>query len=318
VLWARPDIDVTAMPDPAASGRMSEMGKSYLIPARSGDAIYGPGTAIAGLILGRNGAVVGRGSHAICWRRCLSRGVRSRAGRMLRWSIAAAFRISTRRRARRTGLALPARVYPGGVDPVAPAGTTYRFEGLATQVKTYPRALDAAEIAALARQPLPPPPLWVAPVEARYENGRLVAEVRVATGQRLPDGRSIAVPVAPPRALDGAWSVRFQPAWQADDAPGFTRRFAHLTSWSDSADPELRHFSGTAHYRTRFTMSHLPDGQGQRVMLDLGRVEVIACGSTGTTSAPCGRSPTASTLTLRFAVVTTCLRWKWRTCGPIA
>jgi hypothetical protein len=277
VLWARPDIDVTAMPDPAASGRMNEMGKSYLIPARSGEAIHGPGTAIAGLILGRNGAVVvARQSRDLLAPVLVAR--RPIAG----WThVALVYRGGVPHLyldgvLAGTGLALPVRVFPGGVDPVAPGGTTYRFEGLATPVETLPRALDLAEIAALARRPLPQPPLWAAPVEARYQDGRLVAELRVATRQRLPDGRSAAAAVAPPRAIEGAWSVQFQPAWRADDAPGFARRFAQLASWSDSADPQLRHFSGTAHYRTRFTMSRLPEGQGQRVMLDLGRVEVIA------------------------------------------
>ena len=50
----------------------------------------------------------------------------------------------------------------------------------------------------------------------------------------------------------------------------------HLISWSLHSDPAVRHFSGTASYRTAFTLPAALVSQNQAFALDLGDVQVIA------------------------------------------
>lgn len=52
-------------------------------------------------------------------------------------------------------------------------------------------------------------------------------------------------------------------------------RFDHLVSWSDSRDPRIRYFSGTAVYRRSFLMD-APPKAGEHLILDLGEVRVNA------------------------------------------
>ena len=67
------------------------------------------------------------------------------------------------------------------------------------------------------------------------------------------------VPLAGGRALDGPWTV---------DLGG--RAFPRLGDWTKSDDFEIRHFSGTARYRTAFALDAAPAGES---LLMLGHVE---------------------------------------------
>lgn len=82
--------------------------------------------------------------------------------------------------------------------------------------------------------------------------------------------------VAPPAwraaaTLDGPWTVDFQPGRGAPASVKFDR----LQSWSDSADPGVKYFSGVATYRQSF---QAPRGWklGQPLMLDLGQAADVA------------------------------------------
>ncbi len=66
-----------------------------------------------------------------------------------------------------------------------------------------------------------------------------------------------------------AWEVRFDPRWGGPAHADFPR----LISWADSADPGIRDYSGTATYIQEF---NLPKTLPGRVVLDLGKVDVIA------------------------------------------
>ena len=66
------------------------------------------------------------------------------------------------------------------------------------------------------------------------------------------------VPLTGGRALDGPWSI---------DVGG--RPFPRLGDWTKSDDAEIRHFSGTAHYRTAFSLDAVT---GDRLLM-LGHVE---------------------------------------------
>jgi len=75
--------------------------------------------------------------------------------------------------------------------------------------------------------------------------------------------------------LSGPWEVSFQPGRGAPDCILIDR----LINLAEHADRRVRHFSGTATYRTSFEWNPgqtAKANQGAKVWLDLGRVEVIA------------------------------------------
>lgn len=93
-----------------------------------------------------------------------------------------------------------------------------------------------------------------------------------------PSGHSAAeigiqVDALPPvQEITGPWTVRFDPKRGAPDRIVLDQ----LTDWSKHPDPGVRFFSGTATYEKAF---HIPSGalgEGKRLYLDLGRVQVMA------------------------------------------
>ncbi len=72
-------------------------------------------------------------------------------------------------------------------------------------------------------------------------------------------------------AIAGPWDVEFRDGRGAP--PNAT--FPELISWPDRVEPGIRHYSGTAIYRTRFEVAAPPD-QHQVAMIDLGVVADIA------------------------------------------
>ena len=72
--------------------------------------------------------------------------------------------------------------------------------------------------------------------------------------------------------LLGPWSVTFDPAWGGPKEPV---TFTELTDWTARPEPSIRHYSGTAIYRTTFDA---PAGwtRGQTLRIDLGTVHEVA------------------------------------------
>jgi hypothetical protein len=71
--------------------------------------------------------------------------------------------------------------------------------------------------------------------------------------------------------VDGPWKLSFPSGWGAPE----NVRLKNLESWTSlDLSAEARAFSGTAVYRTTFQLEASP--AGKEVVLDLGRVEVIA------------------------------------------
>jgi len=68
------------------------------------------------------------------------------------------------------------------------------------------------------------------------------------------------------------WTVSFPPNLGAPAS----MQVAKLVSLHKHPDFNIRHFSGTATYITDFEISSTSLNKGQKIMLDLGRVEVIA------------------------------------------
>jgi hypothetical protein len=75
-----------------------------------------------------------------------------------------------------------------------------------------------------------------------------------------------------PLTVTGPWEVTFPPNWGAPAQASFDS----LISWSDANDSGVKYFSGTATYDKMIQIPADMLGQGRRVYLDLGNVQVIA------------------------------------------
>jgi len=111
----------------------------------------------------------------------------------------------------------------------------------------------------------------------RHAAGGIEADVRQPGSYvlRTADGQSRQINVASlpdPQAIAGPWEVRFAPGGGAPDHIALDR----LISWSAHSDAGVKYFSGTATYRTKFTVPDAGLSSNRRFSLDLGRVEVIA------------------------------------------
>jgi len=72
--------------------------------------------------------------------------------------------------------------------------------------------------------------------------------------------------------VPGPWTVSFPP----DHGAPAQAQFPQLTSWTDSTDPGVKYFSGTATYTTAFTANRGGRPKGARLRLDLGDVKDLA------------------------------------------
>ena len=89
------------------------------------------------------------------------------------------------------------------------------------------------------------------------------------------DGRERSLRVAElpkPLEIAGPWEVRFAPGGGAPDHVTLPK----LISWSDHGDAGVKYFSGTATYRKMFSVPAELSRRTGMLVLDLGRVEVIA------------------------------------------
>jgi hypothetical protein len=90
-----------------------------------------------------------------------------------------------------------------------------------------------------------------------------------ATAQSRTLPRQVETRIA---TLDGAWEVSFQPERGAPAKLTFDK----LMSWSESAVPGVKYFSGTANYTQTLTAPSEWFKSGARLWLDLGDVKNLA------------------------------------------
>jgi hypothetical protein len=87
--------------------------------------------------------------------------------------------------------------------------------------------------------------------------------------------KHLEIKAATPISLPGSWTLSFPPDWGAPPSV----QVDALKSWSESADPGVRYFSGTATYRTviQLTAAQLAaTKKGRSTWLDLGEVHEVA------------------------------------------
>jgi hypothetical protein len=296
-IWVKPDTDLRALPKEGTTGRIDEVGKFYAIPADPGDARFGPGAATAGLAVGRNGLFVVERA----WDTCPAVLVAEHP--VSGWThVAVVYREGTpslyiNGEHIRDGLVSGRRVYSGvgsppppvdytlffpGLESLAKAagqsappsrGNVFYFEGNSTAARSFDRALDAAELRALVAEGLPVPELPVVTEVARTPDGDETTFLAWQPGSYQLDGGAPVTAAPPaPLALDGPWRVTFPPDWGAPPETVLPAlRSLHL-----HADPGVRHFSGTAAYHHTLNVPPGYLASDRRVILELGRVEILA------------------------------------------
>lgn len=131
------------------------------------------------------------------------------------------------------------------------------------------------------------PELWRAetgegaPTAFVQQGGRTEVPLKLAPYEavfvvfRAPAGPSPVVATATPTVLEtlgGAWTVRFEPGWGAPP----TATFERLGSWTDSADPGIRYYSGAAVYEKALDVPRAWLKDKSRLSLDLGEVREFA------------------------------------------
>lgn len=270
-VWAKPEVELRAMPEESTTGVANETGKSYVIPARSGDELYGAGHAVMALAVGRNGAILfERSSEGVP-------AVLVAPTAVAGWThFAVVYDDGTpslyiNGQHQRTGLPSGRTVHPGGMAPPVPVGVTYYFDGDNTDPQIYDYALDAGEIAALAHQGLPASPLSASPADLWLDENKGLTGLAWKSGRYTAStGAGFTANVPDPVEIVGPWQVDFPPGLGAPDTITLDR----LASLSMHSDVGVRHFSGTATYRARVEMPALD--VDKRAFLDLGRIEAIA------------------------------------------
>jgi len=88
-------------------------------------------------------------------------------------------------------------------------------------------------------------------------------------------GRRLTVEVKPPptpREITGPWQVRFPKGWGAPASAVFP----NLISWTQHPQDGIKYFSGIATYEKQFELPAALLEEGNRVLLDLGRVKFVA------------------------------------------
>lgn len=294
-IWVKPDTDLRVFPTEGTTGRIDEVGKYYAIPADPGDTRFGAGHATAGLAVGRNGIFVVERSLGSC------PAVLAWAKPVSGWThVAVVYRddrpqLHVNGELVREGLVSGKVVHSGVGSPVPPVeyplhfpaiesltrsagqpappsrGQVYFFEGNFVPPQEFDCALSAEELKAIAATGVPAPALPVV-TELGGTDGQVTALVWASGAYVLGDGPAVAATVPAPRPLDGPWRVAFQ---SGRGAPAAIELPA-LQSLHLHPDPGVKYFAGTATYTHTLDVPTDWLTAGRRVVLDLGRVEVIA------------------------------------------
>ncbi|RYG48163.1 hypothetical protein EON79_05300 [bacterium] len=148
-------------------------------------------------------------------------------------------------------------------DPAFGVVKTLRLD---IEVDGVPKHLEGTDPATIALIPLPTDAEPVAQLHRRDDGSLFVRAWQLGT-YTVGDLRAEVPSLPAPVEMQGVWDL----TWA-----GAASQLDGLVSWSDSKDERLKYFSGTATYRKSLTMTDQMLVAGQRQILDLGRVEVMA------------------------------------------
>jgi hypothetical protein len=114
-------------------------------------------------------------------------------------------------------------------------------------------------------------PLVLEPNESAFVVFR--DKIRKQTGSTQSVGQVNFPEFKPVQEILGPWTVQFDPRWGGPDTPV---TFNRLSDWIDHADPKIKFYSGTAVYRTTFSLPQPAPSSSSRVFLNLGSVKDVA------------------------------------------
>lgn len=294
-IWVKPDTDLREFPTESAGGRIDEVGKFYAIPADPGDARFGPGHATAGLAVGRNGIFVVERSRESC------PAVLVWPGKVSGWThVAVVYRdgrpsLFVNGEHVRDGLVSSRVVHSGVGSPLPPVdyllhfpaiealtraagqpappsrGQVYFFEGNFVPAQDFARPLAGEEIERIVAAGVPAPELPVV-TDLGRRDGRTTAWAWQSGSYALDQLPAVAAAVPAARTIEGPWHVAFEAGRSAPESI----ELPALQSLHLHAHPGVKYFSGTAAYTRALDVPAEWLAADRRVVLDLGRVEVIA------------------------------------------
>jgi len=296
LVWAKPDVELRLMPGESSRGKLDETGKFYVICADEGDLRFGTGHCTAGLAVGRNGVfIVERSSSDLPpvlvsqqpiegWNhftvvydngtpqlymngRFIKEG--QKTGKTVHPGIGSPRPLNSTRFYFR---ALQNIAESSNIPAPVSQGRAFYHEGNQTRPELVARTMTADEILAHFQKGLPEPEMEMDIELVEDKNGNLIAEVWKTGDYSLSNGLSWHSEVPPPLTINGPWTVQFEKNRGAPDSIQLPK----LISLHRHANPGVRYFSGQATYRNQFSLSRDWLSEGRRVILDLGRAEVLA------------------------------------------
>nr|WP_281278172.1 glycosyl hydrolase [Oleiharenicola lentus] len=291
-IWVKPDTDLRVMPKESTTGRIDETGKFYAIPAAPGE--RGSDFARAGLAVGRNGIFVVERSFDSCpavlvapmkvsgWTHVA---VVYRDGRpslfvngeKIKEGLVSGKTVLSGTNSHRPPVdyvlhfpAIESLTRATGEPPPPSRGQVYFFEGNLVRPQQL-KDMAADEIKALFAAGLPAPEIPTVTGLSQEEGGAR-ALVWQSGAYALDVAKPVSIAVPEPVAVEGPWRVTFQSGRGAPE--GIT--LPALRSLHLHAEPGVKHFAGTASYTRQLDVPAVWLAADRRVVLDLGRVEVLA------------------------------------------
>lgn len=295
-VWAKPDIELRLFPEESIEGYLDETGKFYAIPAAEGDLLFGAGHSCAGVAIGRNGVfVVERTSKD-------APAVLAAPMPLSGWvHVVVVYQegvpsLYVNGEFVKEGLTSGKIVHPGIGSPAPDPKTIFHFdaldnlasnagklappsngrvffhEGNQTNPVFIEEPIDASEVEALFADGKPLPPVPPSIELAEGHNDAISALVWESGSYGLDKYATKTVEVQPSDTLHGPWKVSFPPKLGAPESI----ELETLQSLHRHEIPGVKYFGGTATYEHSLDVSEAELSEGKRLVLDLGRVEVIA------------------------------------------
>jgi hypothetical protein len=157
-------------------------------------------------------------------------------------------------------------------QPAPPSrGQVFFFEGNFVPAQEFARPLSEPELKQIVAAGVPAPELPVVTGLGRRD-GLTTALAWQSGSYALDQSPAVAVTVPVPQAIEGPWRVTFEAGRLAPESI----ELPALQSLHLHADPGVKYFSGTAAYARTLDVPAGWLATDRRVVLDLGRVEVIA------------------------------------------
>ncbi len=274
-LWAKPELNIMLNTGGLLEGIAHPWTDYYALYPPSGEALYGPGHATSGLTIGRNGVAI--------WERTGNVPVLTLAARipLSGWShVAATYQNNTpsiwvNGKLVQAGKQASGAIVHPGLGPVFLGDGASFYNGDRTEPELFAEVLSSERIAQLAARPAPVQRTALVVEQGQIGTGGLLFYQNGTYALQDNTGRETALTVrglGGPVELDGPWQVSFPPNLGAPASITLPR----LVSLHTHADAGVRYFSGTATYRQSFPMPTGALSANNRLLLDLGSVEIIA------------------------------------------